>query len=131
MNYIDVEERVRYAETDQMGVAHHSSYFLWFEIGRTEYCRRKGLPYSEIEKNGFYLMVVEVYCRYRKPLFYDQKFIIRTRLDEINGRKAKFFYELISEEGNLIAEGYSLHVATDRNGKAVTIPQDIINILTA
>ncbi len=131
MDSVAVEERVRYAETDQMGVAHHSSYFLWFEIGRTEFCRRKGLPYSEIEKKGFYLVVVEVYCRYRKPLFYDQKFKIRTKLEEINGKKVKFSYQLIAEDGNLHAEGYSLHVATDKNGKVATIPEDIISLLTS
>ncbi len=129
MNYVEVEERVRYAETDQMGVAHHSSYLLWFEIGRTEFCRNKGLPYSEIEKRGLCLMVVEVYCRYRKPLFYDQRFKIRTFLEEINGRKVKFTYQIVSLDGNLIAEGHSLHVATDKNGKAVSLPQDILELL--
>ncbi len=129
MNSVDVVERVRYAETDQMGVAHHSSYFLWFEIGRTEFCRRKGLPYSEIERRGLYLVVVEVYCRYKKPLFYDQKFEIRTVLEEINGRRVKFSYLLLSEDGNIHAEGYSIHVATDKNGKVSTIPEDIIKIL--
>lgn len=129
MDIVDVEERVRYAETDQMGVAHHSSYLLWFEIGRTEFCRRKGLPYSEIERRGFYLVVVEVYCRYRKPLFYDQKFKIRTKLEEINGRKVKFSYQLLSKDENIHAEGHSMHVATDKNGKVIVIPEDIISIL--
>lgn len=129
MEIVDLEERVRYAETDQMGVAHHSSYLLWFEIGRTEFCRKKGLPYSEIEKRGFYLVVVEVHCRYRKPLFYDQKFKIRTKLEEINGRKVKFSYQLLSGDESIHAEGYSTHVATDKNGKAVVIPEDIISIL--
>lgn len=130
MDSIEVEERVRYAETDQMGVAHHSSYLLWFEIGRTEFCRKKGLPYSEIERKGIYLVVVEVFCRYKKPLLYDQKFKIRTKLEEINGRKVKFSYQLLSEEGNLHAEGYSVHVPTDRNGKVTTIPEEILSILT-
>lgn len=131
MDSVDVEERVRYAETDQMGVAHHSSYFLWFEIGRTEYCRRKGLPYSEIEKKGIYLVVVEVFCRYRRPLLYDQKFIIKTRLEEINGRKVRFSYQLLSQDGILHAEGYSVHVPTDKNGKVTSIPEEILSILTS
>jgi YbgC/YbaW family acyl-CoA thioester hydrolase len=79
---VETEERVRYSETDQMGVAHNKSYFEWFEIGRTEFCRKKGIPYKEIEAQGFYLVVVEAFCRYRKPLRYDQRFTIRVTLRE-------------------------------------------------
>ncbi len=70
-NFIEFEELVRYSETDKMGVAHNKNYFEWFEIGRTEYCRQKNIPYKDIETQGFFLVVVEAFCKYKKPLKYD------------------------------------------------------------
>jgi len=82
-NFIELEERVRYSETDQMGVAHNKNYFEWFEIGRTEYCRQKNIPYKDIESQGYYFVVVEAFCKYKKPLRYDDVFLIRVSLEEI------------------------------------------------
>ncbi len=128
---IETEEKVRYSETDQMGVAHNKCYFDWFEIGRTEYCRKKGIPYRDIEGHGHFLVVVEAFCRYKKALRYDEKFIIRTSLQEIAPKKAIFSYELVTKkERKLIASGYTVHISTDKNAKVCPLPPAILEKLT-
>ena len=131
-NFIEFEELVRYSETDQMGVAHNKNYFGWFEIGRTEYCRQKNIPYKDIEAQGFYLVVVEAFCRYKKPLKYDQKFIIRVFLEKITPKKLEFTYELVTKEGKkLIASGHTVHIVTNSEAKTCSLPPHIINSLKA
>jgi acyl-CoA thioester hydrolase len=120
---IEIEERVRYSETDQMGVAHNKTYFEWFELGRTEFCRQKGVSYKEIEAQGFYLVVVEAHCRYRRPLRYDQTFIIRVSLRESTPKKFVFDYGLLTkEERTLVAEGYTIHIVTNRRSEVTPLP---------
>jgi acyl-CoA thioester hydrolase len=131
-NLIEFEELVRYSETDQMGVAHNKNYFGWFEIGRTEYCRQKNIPYKDIEAQGFYLVVVEAFCKYKKPLKYDQKFIIRVFLENITPKKLEFAYELVTkEEKKLIASGHTVHIVTNSEAKTCSLPPHIINSLKA
>ncbi len=128
--FVEIEEKVRYSETDQMGVAHNKCYFEWFEIGRTEYCRNKGMPYKEIEARGYYLVVVEAFCRYKKSLKYDENFLIRVSLKEITQKKAVFNYEMLSKKDKkLVASGYTIHIATDAKSNVCTLPPDIINKL--
>jgi acyl-CoA thioester hydrolase len=91
-NLIEFEERVRYSEIDRMGVAHNKNYFEWFEIGRTEYCHKKNIPYKSIEEQGYYLVVAEAFCRYKRPLRYDETFLIRVFLKEISPKKVVFAY---------------------------------------
>lgn len=119
--------RVRYKETDQMGIAHHSNYLVWFEIGRTDLCREAGLAYTEIERRGFVLVVAEAGCRYRKPYRYDDLVIIRTRIEEGTSRSIRFGYELRSEDGEALhATGYTLHFWVDRESRRpVTVGDDI------
>jgi acyl-CoA thioester hydrolase len=127
---VEIEERVRYSETDQMGVAHNKSYFEWFEIGRTEFCRRRGIPYKEIEARGHYLVVVEAFCRYRKPLRYDQEFIVRVTLRETTRKKVTFEYEILSKaDRKLIASGHTVHIATNAAGEVSPLPQSILDRL--
>lgn len=131
-NFIEFEEKVRYSETDQMGVAHNKNYFEWFEIGRTEYCRQKNITYKDIEEQGFYLVVVEAFCKYKKPLRYDEKFIIRVFLESITPKKIEFAYELVTtEEKKLIASGHTVHIVTNSKAKACSLPPHIINGLKA
>ena len=131
-NFIELEEKVRYSETDQMGVAHNKNYFEWFEIGRTEYCRQKNIPYKDIEAQGFYLVVVEAFCKYKKPLKYDQKFIIRVFLENITPKKVEFAYELVTkEEKKLIASGHTVHIVTNSDAKTCSLPPHIISHLKA
>lgn len=121
----DVTLRVRYAETDQMGVAYHSNYFIWFEVGRTSFCRFCGFTYAELEGKGIYLPVVEVHCRYRKPLRYDQKFSVRTRIKELRRRFISFEYTIQSAGcDGPIAEGETSHVVTNREGRTITLPSE-------
>ena len=124
---IPIELRVRYSETDRMGVAHNKNYFEWFELGRTEFCRQQGISYKDIEERGYYLVVVESFCRYKRPLHYDECFLVWTSLRNITPKKAVFVYELKTREGQtLIAEGYTVHIAVDRNRAVSPLPGDIV-----
>ncbi len=124
---VEIEERVRYSETDQMGVAHNKSYFEWFELGRTEFCRQKGVPYKDIEDLGYYLVVVEASCKYRRPLRYDQVFIIRVSLREMTSKKAIFDYELLTKEDKkLIASGSTVHIVTNSEGQVRLLPENVV-----
>lgn len=129
---IETEERVRYSETDQMGVAHNKSYFEWFELGRTEFCRKKGIPYKEIEAQGFYLVVVEAFCQYRKPLRYDQRFLIRVTLREATSKKVTFDYEILAQPDRfLVASGYTVHIATNVRGEVCALPGPVLERITS
>lgn len=111
----ETRTRVRYKETDQMGIAHHSNYIVWFEIGRTDLCRAAGFPYAEIERRGSLLVVTEIGCRYRSPFRYDDEVLIRTSIAESASRSMKFSYELFDGEGTeLRATGHSTHFWVDR-----------------
>ncbi|MCP2620175.1 acyl-CoA thioesterase [Candidatus Aminicenantes bacterium AC-334-K16] len=109
-----------------MGVVHNRVYFDWFEIGRTEFCRQAGISYKEIEDSGFFLVVVEAHCRYRRALNYDDLFRLRVSLKEISPRKLVFAYQILSEDGSLLhATGETVHVVTDRNLRLASLPPRI------
>ncbi len=113
--HVESRARVRYKETDQMGIAHHSNYIVWFEIGRTDLCRATGITYREIEDRGMILVVTEVGCRYRIPFRYDDEVVIRTSVAEAFSRSIRFTYELRDAGGkNIHATGFSFHVWVDR-----------------
>ncbi len=120
--------RVRYKETDQMGIAHHSNYIVWFEIGRTDLCRLTGFPYAEIERRGLLLVVTEVGCRYRIPFRYDDEVLIRTAVAAVGSRMMRFTYELCNENGTIVhASGHSTHLWLDKETrKPVTAPADVM-----
>jgi len=110
-----------------MGVAHNKNYLEWFEIGRTEFCRKRHIPYKEIESQGYYLVVVEAFCRYKKPLRYDQEFLIRIALEEISPKKVVFNYELWTEaEKTLIASGHTVHIVTNAKAQVCSFPPHIL-----
>lgn len=113
-SFVESRTRVRYAETDQMAIAHHANYIVWFEIGRTDFCRAAGFPYKEIEERGLILVVTEVVCRYRAPYRYDDEVVIRTSIAEAQSRMMKFAYELLDGEEKLHATGSSSHVWVSR-----------------
>lgn len=111
---VESRTRVRYKETDQMGIAHHSNYIVWFEIGRTDLCRATGITYRDIETRGYLLVVVEVGCRFRTPFAYDDEVVIRTSIGEAGSRMLRFEYEVSDSVGEVHATGFSRHVWLDR-----------------
>ena len=121
----ETEIRVRYAETDKMGIVHHSNYLIWFEAGRSDLCRARGFSYKEMEENDDALMVVaESYVRYKSPAFYDDLLYVRTRIAEIRSRSIRFIYEVVrSGDETLIAEGETLHLVTDSSKRVKQIPE--------
>ena len=123
-DWYETEIRVRYAETDKMGIVHHSNYLIWFEFGRSEFCRARGFSYKEMEEVDNALMVVaEAYCRYKAPAFYEDVLTIRTKLEEIRSRSIRFVYEIFRLSDNaLLAEGETLHLVTDHDKKVRSLP---------
>lgn len=117
--------RVRYAETDQMGVVYHSNYFIWFEIGRVELMRQLGFSYRDIEQNdGLFIAVADARCRYKAPARYDEEIIVRAHLKNVRESVIHFGYEVVrSSDGALLAEGETTHIVTDRNMKAARLPE--------
>lgn len=129
----ETEVRVRYAETDQMGIVHHSNYLVWFESGRSDLCRHRGFSYKAMEQEDNALLVVaESYVRYKSPAYYEDVLSIRTRVGEIRSRSIRFFYEVYREsDDTLIAEGETLHLVTDRDKRVRSLPDFYRERLTA
>ncbi len=127
----DAYLRVRYAETDKMGVVYHANYLVWFEIGRTEFCRARGFSYREMEESeNSFLVVAESYCRYKAPAYYDDELIVRTRITELRRRSLRFGYEILRvADGTVIAEGETGHVVTDDNGRVRSLPTAFAELL--
>ena len=124
---IDVEIRVRYAETDQMGVAYYANYLVWFEVGRAEFCRKRGFVYADLEKLGYRLAVTDAACHYRNSARYDDLVIVRTRLKELNKRMISFGYQILrKEQEELIAEGETRHICLDSANKPKSLPQTFL-----
>jgi acyl-CoA thioester hydrolase len=133
MEWHDTEIRVRYAETDQMGIVHHSNYLVWFELGRSEFCRARGFSYKDMEEKDNALMVVaESYVRYKSPAFYEDVLVIKTQVGEVRSRSIRFIYEVHRpSDETLIAEGETLHLVTDENKKVRTLPEAYKEMLLA
>lgn len=114
-----------------MGIVHHSNYLVWFEFGRSEFCRARGFSYKEMEEVDNALMVVaEAYCRYKSPAYYEDVLTIRTKLEEMRSRSIRFVYEIIRPfDDTLLAEGETLHLVTDQNKKIRSLPERYKEIL--
>jgi acyl-CoA thioester hydrolase len=122
--------RVRYAETDQMGVVYHSNHLIWFEIGRVELMRQLGFSYRDMERDdGCFIAVAEARCRYRAPIYYDDEVIVRTKLTNVRESVIHFGYELVrGETGALLAEGETIHIVTDGSFKIIAIPEKYLKV---
>jgi len=123
--------RVRYAETDQMGVVYHSNHFIWFEVGRVDLLRQLGFSYREMEHEcKCHLAVVDARCRYRAPATYDDEIIVRTYIKKVRGSLVHFGYELLRlDDGELIAEGETTHILIDTNKKIAPFPDKYMQAL--
>ncbi len=125
----EVRLRVRYAETDQMGVVYHANHLVWFEVGRVELLRQLGFSYRDMEEQDkCFIAVVDVRCRYKAPARYDDEIIVRTHLKNARESLVHFGYELVRvSDGLLLAEGETTHVVTDAEMKKRTIPEKYMN----
>ncbi len=127
-----VETRVRYAETDQMGRAHHSHYIIWCEMGRTALMREHGASYSELEERGVMLPVTRVEIEYRVPLVYDEAVRIETRIRSVRSRSVTFEYEVYRSEDEVqVARATTTLVCMDEEGKTRRMPEDVLEALRA
>jgi acyl-CoA thioester hydrolase len=122
------EIRVRYAETDAMGIVHHSHYVVWIELGRSDFLRALGQGYTEWEAQGVRLPVGGVQLTYRAPAYYDQLVQVRTRLKEATRRHVVFTYR-VERNGLLLAEGESRHLAAGNDGRAAVLPEAMLDLL--
>jgi acyl-CoA thioester hydrolase len=125
--------RVRYAETDQMGLVYHSNHLIWFEVGRVEMMRAMGFSYRDMERDdGRFIAVAEVKCRYRAPVYYDEEILIRTRLKNVRESVVVFSYELVRADDNaLLAEGETTHIVTDAKMKVAALPEKYLTAFRA
>ena len=123
--------RVRYQETDQMGIVHHGNYVTWMEMGRVEYLRDLSVPYTEVEAQGVWLVVSGIGLTYRQPAKFDDVLRLHSRLTVLRSRMARFEYRLErASDGALLAEGFSEHIATDPSRRPVRIPNGLFQLLS-
>jgi len=127
---VEVTLRVRYAETDAMGVVYHTNYLVWFEVGRGEYMRQAGGSYDEFERRGYYLPVTEIGARYLAPARYAELVTVRTWVEELKSRKLRFGYAVVKQaDGQVLATGFTEHICTRHDGQVVTIPPEVRRLL--
>ncbi len=123
--------RVRYAETDQMGVVYHSNHFIWFEVGRVDLLRQLGITYKQMEnEDQLYIPLVDARCRYKAPALYDDELVVRTHIRNFRDKLIVFAYELVRISDNLLlAEGETTHVITGSDLKPRTLPEKYLEML--
>jgi acyl-CoA thioester hydrolase len=118
--------RVRYAETDKMGVVYYANYLVWFEVGRTDLLRSLGWTYREMEAHGISLPVIQAHCDYQRPARYDDDIEVRTEGEMLSGVRMKFRYRIVkAADGSVTAEGYTEHAAVDPSGRPCRLPDRI------
>lgn len=119
--------RVRYAESDQMGVVYYANYLVWFEVARTDLLRTLGWTYREMEAAGVFLPVIEAHCEYRRPTRYDDEVTIRTDGRLTSPVRVEFAYEVVVGDGGQVAAvGRTVHAATDSNGRPRRLPERVV-----
>lgn len=129
VNFCDIEVRVRYAEVDAFGYLHHSNYFVYFEMGRTELLAQSGLRYREMEQMGIFYVVAHIECRYRAPAHYDDILRLRTTTERLTPVRVEHSYQLHRGE-TLLAEGRSTLVAVGRDGRPRPLPDDLYELMS-
>ena len=126
--FCETRVRVRYAETDQMGVVYHANHFVWFEIGRVELLRQLGFSYRDMEQeDNCFIAVVDARCRYKAPAHYDDEIIVRTHLKNLRESLIHFGYELVRAADNaVLAEGETTHVVTNAQMTKAALPEKVM-----
>ena len=125
----DIQVRVRYAETDAMGVLHHAQYFVYFEQGRTELLRLNGIRYRDMEARGIFYVVARLDCRFRAPACYDDLLTLTTTTERLTPVRVEHGYRLMRDD-RLLAEGHSTLVSVGRDGRPLALPDDLYHRLT-
>jgi acyl-CoA thioester hydrolase len=124
--------RVRYAETDQMGIVYYANYLVWFEVGRTDLLRDAGWTYRAMESEGFSLPVIEAHCEYRQPARYDDELEVRTSGALLSAVRLRFDYAVTrAADHAALAAGHTVHATLDRSGRPCRLPDRVRGILTA
>src|SRR5205814_8004541 len=133
LKYHDAKVRVRYAETDQMGVVYHANFLIWFEVGRVELMRALGVEYKEMEKeDDCRIVVADAHCRYHDSARYDEELRIRTRITESRNRVIVFSYEVIRDaDGKVLANGETTHVICGSNGRPKMLPKKYYSVFSS
>lgn len=128
----EIKLRVRYSETDQMGVVYHGNYAQYFEMGRVEWLRNMGISYKWMEENGIMLPVVSLTMNYKKPARYDDLLTIKTKMLKMSSVKIEFDYEILNENNELLTTGYSVLVFVDmKTGRPTSPPKYILDLMEA
>ena len=125
--YVDVPIRVRYADTDKMGIVYYGTYPQYFEIGRSEFMREKGFTYRQFEEMGYFLVVTGIDIKYHNAATYDDLIFVRTSLAEVKSRGVAFHYEIF-KDGCMIVDGNTRHICVDRSKKPVRIPAHFMEV---
>ncbi|HVN25528.1 MAG TPA: thioesterase family protein [Syntrophorhabdales bacterium] len=125
--HVDVPVRVRYADTDRMGIVYYGTYPQYFEIGRSEFMREKGFTYREFEEMGYHLVVTGINVRYHSAATYDDLLNVRTSLADVKSRGVTFHYEVF-KDGEIVVEGHTQHICVDRGRKPVRIPPEVMEL---
>jgi len=117
--------RVRYAETDRMGVAYYANYLVWFEVARADWLRERGWTYREMEEAGVKLPVIEAHCEYARSALYDEALTIRTTAVLHSPVRIEFQYDVLKEDGSPAAKGHTMHAAIDAQGRPCRLPERV------
>lgn len=127
---VQAQFRVLYGDTDAMGHAYYGNYLKWFEVGRAEWFRSRGMSYRELESKGIFLPVIEAHCSYRKPAYYDDILTVMTTFQYAGPARLRFDFEIRRDAGDeILAEGYTVHTCTDQDCKALRPPKYLKNLL--
>jgi acyl-CoA thioester hydrolase len=128
VDYIDVPLRVRYADTDRMGIVYYGTYPTYFEVGRSEFMREKGFSYREFEETGLYLVVSAIEIKYYNPAVYDDLLAVRTSVSDIQSRGLTFNYNIL-RDGMTVVRGKTRHICVNTERKPTRIPLSLVEIL--
>jgi len=125
-----VQFRVRYAETDAQGIVHHSNYLIWFESGRTELLRGVGLPYVELERQGYLIVVVRADLKYHRPAHYDDQIRLETQLVRARGKVVEFCYRVFNQADELLVTGTTTHMLLGADRRPARLPVELLRRLS-
>lgn len=121
----ETQIRIRYKDTDRMGVVYYGNYLTFFEVGRSELMREMGFAYAEVEADGYILVVTEANAKYRANVGYDSLVTVKTKIAEMKHASMRFEYEVVDENGKLLVSGHTAHACLDSNLKPVRLPSDL------